>query len=1176
MAILSRQAVLPAARKGGRAVCLWMMVAVIAPVQAGNFLNLSQVPPGAGFKGPAPNVIISVDDSGSMGTVGMEALRTALQETFRPENVPDGSIRLAYQSMTLCNSIPSASPGCDNFNYMQPLVGNYDPAENSARGRFLRWVSTLTSTDSTPTLTMMRNAGEYLRTTGTHSPWNAEPGKADNSPLSCRKAYHVLMTDGGWNSFADVPTVDGDSSKREIYNNTIDNIDGTYRVLPDGKVYDPAASESKVYADPWGRQATDGGGLGLFWQGDNGVSYGSQSNCTKNTKNCKQVNDLDWRDVGPSLSDLAFFYWASDLQPGIANHVPATMRQESDETVAADQRSQVLTPYWNPRNDPATWQHMVNYTIGYNAAASWPVIADDPVFGTHTFDGDYPRLVVGTRKWQNAVQPPTPVDSSGALPIYYLNHGYTTLYPYGTEQEAVRQQEMWHAALNSRGKFVPAPTPADLVKAFKELVTGIVEDNQRAIANYASASSIISTTDTTAYASFYEASGWRGGVQSYQVAQSTGALSANAAWGSTLGRQGLSSADLLDALDADGVAARLVLASNGSQGISLEFNNLSAAQKSWLNRSSAASTTTDQLGAQRVQFLRGDRSLEGSSFRTRRSRQGDIVNSAIWYIAAPAQGYGLPGYTRFANQHINRTPMLYVGGNDGMLHGFSATTGVEKLAYVPLGVMQYLPNLSSPGYSHRYYVDGSPFTGDVYVNPSASQTEDRWRTLLVSSLGAGGKGYFVLDVTQPGHTPVTGFTTGIASNFAASNFAASNASRLVVLDATDGSDADIGYITAEPVVNEYNSQISSQITQLNNGRWAVVLGNGANSSSERAVLLIQYLDGDRALLKLTAASTGTEATANGLSAPRLVDVNGDGIPDVAYAGDLRGNLWKFMLTSSDSTQWGVAFQGAPLFTAAFPSSSGSSKRQPITTAPLVRVNNTVGGLMVAFGTGRNLTDTDAADVAGQSFYAILDSTRYAVNATGSDAGKLRVADSTDTTAPVAARTALVARSFNSTAVQGTQASAGTQFWSMGTATVLNYAAGAKGWYLDLPASGERVIRSPRFYSPGSNLVEILSDRPGSNGAGNEERCEPTTLNALAWRTVLGIEMGLAPNQQLLDTNGDGIYSATADQSTNRMTTSPKTITFRTKGERVHVGADGSDRTNELARPFTSLNWRQLQ
>ena len=775
-------------------ISVGIVLVLMAPAQAGSFLPLSQVPPGAGFKGPAPNVIISVDDSGSMGDVGMEALRTALKETFRPENVPDGSIRLAFQSMTLCNSIPSASAGCDNLNYMQKLVGNYDPAESSPRGRFLRWVNTLKATDSTPTLTMMRNAGEYLKTTGINSPWNAEPGKTDSSPLACRKAYHVLMTDGGWNSFADVPTVDGDSSKREIYNNTIDNIDGTYRVLPDGKVYDPKASESKVYADPWGRQATDGGGPGLFWQGDNGVSYGSQSNCNKNTKNCKQVNDLDWRDVGPTLSDLAFFYWASDLQPGIANNVAATLRQVKDETVTADNLSQVLTPYWNPKNDPATWQHMVNYTIGYNAAASWPIIGNDPVFGTHTFDGDYPRLVVGTRQWQNPVQPPTGIDSNGALPIYYLNHGYTTLYPYYTEQEAVRQQEMWHVALNSRGKFVPAPTPDDLVNAFKDLVGSIVADNQRAIANYASASSIISTTGTSAYASFYEVNGWRGGVQSYSVAQSTGALAANPAWGSTLGSQGLTSADLLDALDADGVAARLVLANNGSQGISLDFNNLSATQKSWLNRSSAGGVTADQLGEQRVQFVRGDRSLEGSSFRTRKSRQGDIVNSAIWYLAAPAQGYGVTGYTRFANQHINRTPMLYVGGNDGMLHGFSANTGVEKLAYVPLGVMQYLPNLSNPSYSHRYYVDGSPFTGDVYVNPSASATEDRWRTLLVSSLGAGGKGYFVLDVTQPGFTAINGLSTGIASNFTASN-----ASRLVVMDATDGSDADIGYITAEPV-----------------------------------------------------------------------------------------------------------------------------------------------------------------------------------------------------------------------------------------------------------------------------------------------------------------------------------------------------------------------------------------
>ena len=64
---------------------------------------------------------------------------------------------------------------------------------------------------------------------------------------------------------------------------------------------------------------------------------------------------------------------------------------------------------------------------------------------------------------------------------------------------------------------------------------------------------------------------------------------------------------------------------------------------------------------------------------------------------------------------------------------------------------------------------------------------------------------------------------------------------------------------------------------MNNGKWAVVMGNGYNSTSERPVLLSQYLDGDRALVKMAAAAAGTaNAVSNGLSAPRLVDIDGNG------------------------------------------------------------------------------------------------------------------------------------------------------------------------------------------------------------------------------------------------------------------------------------------------------------
>ncbi|KEH14461.1 hypothetical protein GY15_04640 [Delftia sp. 670] len=180
--------------------------------------------------------------------------------------------------------------------------------------------------------------------------------------------------------------------------------------------------------------------------------------------------------------------------------------------------------------------------------------------------------------------------------------------------------------------------------------------------------------------------------------------------------------------------------------------------------------------------------------------------------------------------------------------------------------------------------------------------------------GRGAKGYFVLDITHP------------------EAFSESGASSLVLLDrtqtrnsdpgdctslddmrqrATCQENKDLGHILAAPVLDDANPQRSTQITQLNNNRWALVTGNGYHSTNQRPVLLIQYLDGNQELLRLVATGntpTGTtpETTRNGLSAPRLVDINGDGRPDVVYAGDIQGNLWKFLIASGASSRWGVA------------------------------------------------------------------------------------------------------------------------------------------------------------------------------------------------------------------------------------------------------------------------------
>ncbi|MBC7392892.1 MAG: hypothetical protein H7340_06120, partial [Variovorax sp.] len=127
-------------------------------------LSLSMSPAGTAYRQPAPNVIVSVDDSRSMNVSGMATLRSALKDTFSAANVPDGSIRLAWQAMTGCYTIP-AGGDCKNQNAMRVL-------DATQRGRFQQWVDTLAPQGATPSHRMLFNAGQYLKSApGVDSPW---------------------------------------------------------------------------------------------------------------------------------------------------------------------------------------------------------------------------------------------------------------------------------------------------------------------------------------------------------------------------------------------------------------------------------------------------------------------------------------------------------------------------------------------------------------------------------------------------------------------------------------------------------------------------------------------------------------------------------------------------------------------------------------------------------------------------------------------------------------------------------------------------------------------------------------------------------------------------------------------------------------------------------------------
>lgn len=1019
-------------------------------------LLLTQIPAGSGGKEPPPNVIITVDDSGSMGeavsstdsTSKMTLLKSALRATFgdgtsNSGKIADGRIRLAFQTMhdngsfIASNGATSIKMGATNS--MKSFTGTH-------RTNFESFISKLSASGGTPSLLMMKNVATYMNAPANKdNPWTTNPGSSTQEYLACRRAYHVFLTDGAWK---DQSTTDRTS-----------NGDGVTQTLGDGTTaYNPTNPQVKVYKDAYG---------------DN-TSYAS------------------------TFSDFAFSNWARDLQNGatgtsqknssgttisgntaaMANGVQGVrplIRKSGSEvfatTTCTNANNCITTQeFWNPRNDPATWQHLTQYTIGFGTGAvNWPSTATTPKDwdtvasgggGNSTstdpnFSGDFAALVQGEVSWDD-------------------------MLVSNTAEKAIRTSELWHGALNGRGKFYPAKSSADLVNAFAEILDTVIADTDRSFVSIATGSSRLQS-GTKVYIAGYKADRYSGSLSSRPLDAETGATLATEDW----------SADgLLDARNLTS-SPRVILSYSGTAGINWgSYSTLPAAQQTKMNQNSLGAV--DNKGTDRVNYLRGDRTKElretSGVFRDRDSRLGDIVNSNIWFTGRPSSGYFNNGYSSFATTASGgmggRTPVLYLGANDGMLHGFNANTGAEIIAYIPQGIAEgNLRKLSDTNYTHQYYVDGSPFSGDAFIG-----TTPAWKTVLTGTLGAGGKGYFLLDVTDP------------------STFTTANAASIVMMDTTATTDADIGYIFTQPVIDEAITNKSKQIVKMNNGRWAVLLGNGYNSTNEAPVLLIQYLDGLKELKKVSPCGLPTSGACtfkgtNGLSGPQPVDLNGDGKVDLVYAGDLKGNVWKFDLTSSSDSNWKASSfgdsgspNGKPLFIAK------QGGVQAIVAAPFVAPHPS-GGVMVVVGTGRNLTDSDQSDSSVQSLYGVRDSMSYTVTS-----GVISITEGLpiNTTSDTGVPTSLVEQTRDPAVIENNN----NNYYGSSSNPV-DYSV-KSGWYLNLPLSAERMIQNISPFVGSLIFVRTMIPKVAAAETTTVETCSPSPTQERSFVTVIDMFSGAAP------------------------------------------------------------------
>ncbi|WP_235389896.1 pilus assembly protein [Pseudomonas oryzihabitans] len=700
-----------------------------------------------------------------------------------------------------------------------------------------------------------------------------------------------------------------------------------------------------------------------------------------------------------TLADLAFLYWRTDAQPGLDNKVPPYNTVTSSEV----QGTNTLSPYWNPRNDPATWQHLTGFYVGIGLSSA----LINPDWDGDTFAGGYAGLAAGTTPWPAA----------GADNSVNQNNVY----------------DLWHAAINSRGEFFSAENASDLINSLGKVVTRITQSTSVGASQTVSPTRVGDTTALFTYSPSFSSADWSGDIIKYQRTGTT----QTRIW---------SAAQQLDgrfATGNTGFGTRKIYMAKGGALTDFAWANLNADQQLRLNKT--AGGATDTYGSRRVDYLRGDRSLEAPgatpSFRPRSHILGDIMNSSPVVVDGPNSPIALMNatvgdnsYATFRSTNASRERRIYVGANDGMLHAFN-DQGKEVYAFVPSAVIGNLNRLTERSYNgggHQSYVDNTPVVGDVYFNGA-------WRTVLIGTLRGGGRGIFALDITNP--------------NAPALLWEKSDA---------DASYKDLGFTYAQPI-----------ITRLHTGGWAVVVSNGYNSAQDNAVLYVMNV-ADGSLIKALPASDNI-ATPNGLSSPFVADVDGDLIADYAYAGDLHGNLWRFDLIGTSLTataaadNFRVAFGGRPLYTAQASSLAPGTTNlvQPITASPSVVAHPSGTGHLVLFGTGKYLEASDALANTSKAMtlYGIWD--RQTDGAAASSTPVLTIANLQQQTLGTDQRISYISSAGSS--VSSTANTLSTTSVSYDATTATN---GKQGWYLNLPLNGELVINKPQLFS-GTLLMSSL-------------------------------------------------------------------------------------------------------
>ena len=748
-----------------------------------------------------------------------------------------------------------------------------------------------------------------------------------------------------------------------------------------------------------------------------------------------------------SFADVAMKYWLTDLRPNLPNNVRSVP------------------------GDEAYWQHLNFYAIGLGLIG--------------TLDSTDPAVLAKL------------TGNASTLPPRSLD------WPTPAPNDPRSIDDMWHAAVNGRGKMLNAKTTDELNRSILQMMSDIggKEGTQSGVA----VSTASLTKDTKKYTPSFTPIQWNGNVTAYTLDPTTGNQT-GIAWQV----ETLLSTDIVTGIKTyssliPAAASRNIYVGNGAtsgtnRAVPFTFSALSTA--------GLTSSMNGTVNAGLIDYLRGDPTNEATSasvasstaiYRARATRLGDIVNSTPVFVKDSVNlNYTsttfapLGSYATFINEKKARPEgLLFVGANDGMLHalrdgryssGGAVITqgGVETFAYVPNALLPTINQLADKTYVHRFYVDGPHVETDAFFGVGSSSSGTGWANIVLGTTGAGAgapgsagvsprSAVYAIDVTSLNSSPTALSATSVLWEASSSN----------------ASFTELGYVLTD---------VASGPTR--DGRWVAIFGNGYESRSCQARLYIVNLK-DGSLIKEINTNAGNCSTAkNGLGGVRIVRNAGQQVIGV-YAGDLLGNVWKFSLNDTSPLNWKVDLGGSPLFTA--------GATQPITAAPgvlqlpLAGATDPSTGYMVVAGTGKFYEISDITTTTQQSLYGIWDPVAFGA-------------------APIPAGTALTNKSLlvQQTIGAATVAPNGNTYYPISTNTVSYTGATPKrGWFIDFPKTGQRLVYpidllSSRFAAADTISPANVSLDPCSNTSGGT-----------GYFYIVDALTGAGPTEAILDTYGDG-------------------------------------------------------